>query len=178
MRSFSSLLAMMCALTVSGCAVMALPEADLSHLPPAHQAMLASDDPTLAANKKHCYDMYREVLAAGRTDLVKAYIVDDYIQHNPNAPSGRQALIDYIANSRPVREIEPVLGLPLIWITAEGDYVTMAFERPETDAEGRDYITTWFDLYRLEDGMIVEHWDPALRNAEMARVDPNEKTRQ
>ncbi|KEA62236.1 hypothetical protein ADIMK_3897 [Marinobacterium lacunae] len=25
------------------------------------------------------------------------------------------------------------------------------------------YTTTWFDMFRIKDGKITEHWDPALK---------------
>ena len=49
------------------------------------------------------------------------------------------------------------------------------FVRPETDADGKPYTTTWFDLYRLQDGKIIEHWDPALKSAAALKFDPNTK---
>ena len=48
----------------------------------------------------------------------------------------------------------------LVAITADAGYVTMAFRR-EMDNPNADgtYTTTWFDMFRVEDGMIAEHWD-------------------
>jgi len=140
-------------------------------IPTDHTAMLASDDPKLAANKRLVYDMYRIVLQAGLADRAGDYIAEDYVQHNPNAGQGLKGLQDYVRMTRPEREIEEVLELPLVHLMAEGDYVTTAFVRPEQDAEGRTYYSTWFDLYRIEDGKIAEHWDPALKTE--APIDPN-----
>jgi len=136
-----------------------------------HAALLASPDPKLAANKRLVYDMYRIVLQAGLADRAGDYIAEDYVQHNPNAGQGLKGLQDYVRMTRPEREIEEVLELPLVHLMAEGDYVTTAFVRPEQDAEGRTYYSTWFDLYRIEDGKIAEHWDPALKTE--APIDPN-----
>lgn len=138
-----------------------------------HEALLASPDPKLAANKRLVYDMYREVLQAGHYDRVAHYMLPTYIQHNPNVSSGAHNLVEYVKNSRPVRPIEPKLMLPLVNIVAEGDYVTLAFVRPEKDDQGREYLTTWFDMFRIENGRIAEHWDPAIRSAKMLKVDPN-----
>ncbi len=27
----------------------------------------------------------------------------------------------------------------------------------------KTYTTTWFDVFRIKDGKIAEHWDPALK---------------
>lgn len=138
-----------------------------------HAALLASDDPRLAANKRLVYDMYRIVLQAGRADRAHEFIAQNYIQHNPNAAQGLTGLVDYVRSSRPEREIADTLDLPLIHLMAEGDYVTTAFVRPEKDAGGETYYSSWFDLYRIADGKIAEHWDPMLKSD--PKIDPNDK---
>ena len=138
-----------------------------------HEALLASSDPLLAANKQLVYDMYRIVLQAGRADRAHEFIARDYIQHNPNADQGLAGLVAYVRATRPEREILDRIELPLIHLMAEGDRVTIAFVRPETDAAGEAYHTTWFDMFRIADGRIVEHWDPMLRSDR--KIDPNEK---
>jgi predicted SnoaL-like aldol condensation-catalyzing enzyme len=138
-----------------------------------HPALLASPDPRLAANKQLVYDMYRIVLQAGLWQRAGEFIRDDYVQHNPNAGQGLSGVQDYIRKTRPERPIKDTLELPLINLIAERDYVMTAFVRPEKDASGETYYSTWFDLYRIEDGKIAEHWDPMLKSD--APVDPNEK---
>ena len=138
-----------------------------------HAALLASDDPRLAANKRLVYDMYRIVLQGGHWDRAGDFIARDYIQHNPQAAQGLDGLIDYVRSTRPERPIQDTLELPLITLVAEGDYVTTAFVRPEKDADGQTYYSTWFDLYRIENGRIAEHWDPMLKTDQ--KIDPNTK---
>jgi predicted SnoaL-like aldol condensation-catalyzing enzyme len=138
-----------------------------------HQALLASPDAKLAANKKLVYDMYRIVLQAGIWERAGEFIRDDYVQHNPQAGQGLAGVQDYIRKTRPERPIADKLELPLIDLIAEGDKVLTAFVRPEKDATGATYYSTWFDLYRIEDGKIAEHWDPMLKSD--APVDPNDK---
>ena len=140
-----------------------------------HEQLLASDDPRLEANKRFCYEMYRTVLQAGRADRVRDFIADDYIQHNPNAASGAAALEEFVRNSRPEREIEPTISLPLVSIMAERDMVPLFFVRCEENEETGTYCTNWFDIFRLQNGKIAEHWDPALCTPQMARIDPNSK---
>jgi predicted SnoaL-like aldol condensation-catalyzing enzyme len=138
--------------------------------------LLESEDPVLAANKPLVYDMYREIVQGGHAELVEKYVTEGYIQNNPNIVSGRAALATFLRGSRPVRPIEATIVLPLLSIIAERDMVLVLNRRPERDAQG-DYVTSWFDLYRIEDGLIAEHWDPALRSPEMQHFDPNSKRR-
>lgn len=137
--------------------------------------LLESDDPVLAANKRLVYEMYRVLLQGGHANRAAEFIAEDYIQHNPNVASGRQALVDFLKGSRPVRPLENRIMLPLVNIIAERDMVMVLFERPEKDGDGNAYVTSWFDLFRIENGMIAEHWDPALKSPEMLKFDPNTK---
>lgn len=140
-----------------------------------HEAMLTGGGAELERNKRLCYDMYRIVLQAGCADRVSEFIANEYIQHNPNVASGAEALATFIRNSRPERAVRPTIELPLVSIIAERDMVLFAFVRPERDAEGAIYHTSWFDLFRVANGKIVEHWDPALLSPEMLKLDPNER---
>jgi predicted SnoaL-like aldol condensation-catalyzing enzyme len=121
-------------------------------------ALLKSADPKLAANKKLVYDFYRIVLRARRLDQAEQYMKEDYMQHNPNAETGIKGFKDFFSKlggpQPPLLETLP----DLVSIQAEGDYVTLSLRR-----EHDDYSTTWFDMFRIEDGKIAEHWDPATR---------------
>ena len=138
-----------------------------------HAALLASADPRLAANKRLVYDMYRILLQGGHHERAHEFIAENYIQHNPNAAQGLAGIVDYVRETRPVREIKDTLELPLITLVAEGDYVMTSFVRPEKDAAGETYYSTWFDLFRIENGKIAEHWDPMLKSD--AKIDPTSK---
>lgn len=141
-----------------------------------HEIFLTSHDPVLEANKRLVYNMYREVLQGGHAELAEKYIAQDYIQHNPNVMSGRDALVAFIKGSRPAVEIKDKITLPVISMAAERDLVMISFIRPEKDAQGNTYYTTWFDLFRIENGKIAEHWDPALKSADALKMNPNTKT--
>lgn len=54
---------------------------------------------------------------------------------------------------------------PLVSIVAERDTVVLGFVREYADPKdiSRKYTTTWFDMFRIENGKIVEHWDSALK---------------
>jgi hypothetical protein len=54
-------------------------------------ALFKSSDAKLQANKMVVYGIYRDLLQAGHWELAGKYLTDRYIQHNPNAASGREA---------------------------------------------------------------------------------------
>jgi predicted SnoaL-like aldol condensation-catalyzing enzyme len=143
----------------------------------AQQALLKSPDPRLAANKKLVYDMYRAIVQGGHAEMVEQFFTPEYIQHNPNVASGRDALAQFLRGSRPARPIAPTVTLPILNIIAERDIVMVMSQRPMKDAGGKPYVTTWFDTYRVIDGKISEHWDPALKDPGMLKFDPNTMTK-
>lgn len=127
-------------------------------------AWLKSADPKLAANKRLAYDFYRIVIRGGRLDEAAKYMREDYIQHNPNVATGRKGFVEFFAKmlgeKGAKRPVPAELG-GLVAIQAEGDHVTLSFvdEREDETAPGGKFTTTWFDMFRVQDGKIAEHWD-------------------
>jgi predicted SnoaL-like aldol condensation-catalyzing enzyme len=121
--------------------------------------LLASDDPALAANKKLVFDFWREVLQARNVRRAPDYMAEDYVQHNPNLPTGREAFVRFFGQT-PQQPVKPTID-DLVSIVAERDLVVLAFRRelPDLENEGQTYTTTWFDMLRIENGKIAEHWD-------------------
>jgi len=132
---------------------------------PNHKALLASKDPKLAANKKLVYDFWREVFEAGHTELAPKYMTENYIQHNPNVPTGREAFIAFVNKFKKTQDIADKVTKPLVSITAEGDLVVLTFvsEVKDPDDATKTYTTTWFDMFRVENGKVAEHWDNMLK---------------
>jgi len=132
---------------------------------PDQAALLKSKDPKLAANKKLCYDFFRVVLRAHHLDEADKYMKEDYIQHNPNADTGIAGFKAYFSKlpggPQPVPDTLP----GLVAIQAEGNFVTLSFVREMPDPKNKDqkYTTTWFDMFRVDNGKIAEHWDVATK---------------
>ncbi|MFM2123786.1 MAG: hypothetical protein RL328_237 [Acidobacteriota bacterium] len=135
---------------------------------PAKQAdLLKSSDPKLARNKKLAYDFFRVLLQGRRLSRAAEFMAPDYMQHNPNAETGMAGFKAYFSalpgGEQPIPDTLP----GLVAIQAEGDYVTLSFVREYDDptAPGKKYTTTWFDMLRIVDGKVVEHWDNATKGA-------------
>lgn len=129
--------------------------------------MLTSGDSKLAANKKIGYDFYRIVLRGRRLDQADRYMKEDYMQHNPNAETGIKGFKDFFSKLPGGPQPIPDTLADLVAIQAEGDYVTLSFVREYDDPvnKGQKYTSTWFDMFRIENGKIAEHWDPATKAA-------------
>ena len=123
------------------------------------QALLKSSDPRLAANKKLVFDFWREVFQARNMDLAPKYMAENYMQHNPTVATGRQPFMDFFGRLER-QPVKPTID-NLVTIMAEHDLVVLAFRRelPDPKNPGQRYTTTWFDMLRIENGKIAEHWD-------------------
>jgi predicted SnoaL-like aldol condensation-catalyzing enzyme len=139
------------------------------------KALLASPDPKLAANKKVVFDMWRAIIQGGHVELAPQYFTPGYIQHNPNVASGRDAMVAYMKQTRPVRPIEPDIHFPVVDIVAEGDVVVVATVSyaPDPADPSKKYAGTHFDMFRLENGKIAEHWDSVPKDPAALHTDPN-----
>jgi len=133
---------------------------------PNQQALLQSDDSRLAANKKLVFDFWREVFQTRNVELAPKYMAENYIQHNPNVATGRQAFVDFFGRLER-QPLKPAID-NLVTMIAERDFVVMSFKRdlPDPRNPGQTYTTTWFDMFRIENGKIAEHWDYGTKSAQ------------
>ena len=111
------------------------------------------------ANLKLVSDWWREVLQAGHTELAEKYMAEDYLQHNPNISTGRAAFVQ-VFSRRAARDIKPALDPAPVIQFAKGPYVAFIWEREAKDPkDGSAYKYNFFDIVRVENGKIAEHWD-------------------
>jgi predicted SnoaL-like aldol condensation-catalyzing enzyme len=163
-----------CCAIATACVVLAY--AQVPPVPaPDQAALLQSSDPHLAANKKLVFDMWRAIIQGAHTELAPKYFTESYIQHNPNVATGRDAMVSYMKQTRPVRPIQPTITFPVIAMMAEGDLVMVATVSyaDDPDNPGKKYTGTHFDLFRIENGKIAEHWDSVPKSKSALHFDPN-----
>jgi predicted SnoaL-like aldol condensation-catalyzing enzyme len=140
--------------------------AQLPVVPLANQKrLLQSSDPKLAANKKLVYDCWREVLEGGHLELVDKYLAENYMQHNPSVRTGRKGFVDFFSKFAKPQTIVDTIKAPVVAIVAEGNLVVISFAStlPEPTDSTKTYTTTWFDMFRIENGKLAEHWDGASK---------------
>ncbi|RSM40408.1 hypothetical protein DMA12_27040 [Amycolatopsis balhimycina DSM 5908] len=98
------------------------------------------------------------------SEQARAHLTETYLQHNPNIASGADAIIAWTKTeeARHAREsMRPAPEPPVM--VAEGDKVVMMISRdlPDPREPGKTYRSYWFDMWRVEDGKLAEHWDGA-----------------
>src|SRR5512141_3100677 len=120
---------------------------------PDPEALVKSRDKQLEANKKLVLDMVRDFLTAHKLDTAEKYFTPEYIQHDPNAASGRDAVVQFFKARYPNPETNPP-KMQIVKLVAEGDMVIVAFPRQYKDPKdpSKTYTTTWFDMYRIKNG--------------------------
>jgi len=118
-------------------------------------AVPAAHAQNLAANKKAVVEFYQKAINDKDFDAAAKYLGSRYIQHNPVAADGAEGLKGFIGF---LKSKFPNAKSEIKRVIAEGDYVVLhvhAVREPGT--RGRAII----DIFRLENGKIVEHWDVA-----------------
>ncbi|WP_407147541.1 nuclear transport factor 2 family protein [Bradyrhizobium sp. ORS 86] len=116
-------------------------------------AMAATSEAQQEANRKAVLAFYEKGLNQKDADAALAYVGDRYVQHNPNAADGPEGFRKFIAF---LRDKFPSSHSEIKRSFVDGDYVILhvhAVREPST--RGNAII----DIFKLENGKIVEHWD-------------------
>ena len=98
-------------------------------------------------NKKIIRRFLVDVLQNGEIEKFDDYVAADLIQHNQDIAQGGAAYKDYLVENQVTYDF-------VFKVMGQGDYV-VAYSK--VWIAGQDYAH--FDIYRLKDGKIVEHWD-------------------
>ena len=109
----------------------------------------------MTANKKNVVEFYEKAINQKDFDAASKYLGPRYIQHNPFAADGAEGLKGFLGF---LRDKFPKSKSEIKRVFADGDFVILhvhAVREPGT--RGRAII----DIFRLENGKIVEHWDVA-----------------
>ena len=117
------------------------------------QSAHAADARQQEANKKIVLEFYQKGLNQKDGEAAAKYFGSRYTQHNPMAadgPEGFKAFINYLREKFPKSHSEIKRAF------ADGDYVILHVHSiPEPGARGSAIV----DIFKLENGKIVEHWD-------------------
>lgn len=98
-------------------------------------------------------DFMETVWNQGRTESAATYVAAGLLQHNPNLPDGLDALTGLIDM---LRGQMPQLRFDIRRTAADGDLVFVHSHFTPAPGETGQAVV---DIFRVEDGLIVEHWD-------------------
>ena len=121
----------------------------------ARTSAIAADAAQMEANKKTVVALYEAALNKKDFEEASKYLGPRYTQHNPTAPDGPEGLKGFIAF---LKDKFPNGKSEIKRVFADGDYVILhvhAVREPGTRG------TAIVDIFKLENGKIVEHWDVA-----------------
>jgi predicted SnoaL-like aldol condensation-catalyzing enzyme len=108
----------------------------------------------LQKNKQNAIAFYELMFNDNKPrKAIETYTGEQYIQHNPHVPDGKEGFIEYfeqMARDFPGKKVHIKRAI------AEDNLVVLhTFQEWPTD---QDYVT--MDIFRFnENGKIVEHWD-------------------
>jgi len=113
----------------------------------------------------------KDMLQYGHLELADKTMDPGYIQHNPNVPQGRDGFKQFMSRI-PGRRAEDAKPIQAAWpnpptITLiDGPYSVMMWNRNAKDPDDASKMYMWdhFDVVRMENGKIKEHWDEARIN--------------
>lgn len=115
-----------------------------------------------------------EVVNQRNLDVLDEVMAADWIAHNPGEPNGREGLKAFFGG---MFEQFPEIHADVKRVVAEGDLVVVHSHYTAAEADrGNDWAPgsgAVADFFRLEDGMIVEHWDVNQRPIPESSVNGN-----
>ncbi len=104
-------------------------------------------------NKEIIRRFYQEFFNDHDVDAALRYVREDYIQHNPGVAQGRAGIME---GFREKFKAEPTFHLEIKLMIAEGDMVAVYLKNVAPEGNTKCRVV---DIYRLQDGMLAEHWD-------------------
>lgn len=105
-------------------------------------------------NKQIVLDFYEHVFNNWDISYVDAHMKDDYKQHSAGVKDGKEGFMEFITEF-----VKKEPHADVVKAIAEDDLVCMFFKCSFKDST----VAKVFDLYRLEDGKLAEHWDSVMR---------------
>ena len=118
-------------------------------------------------NKRTVVEFYQMAFNAHQpAEAVRRYVGPYYRQHNFEVDDGSDAFIEFVTG---FATRFPQLHIDIHRVIAEGDFVVLHC-LAKTTPEDRGMVA--IDIFRLEQGRIVEHWD-ALQPVPEHCANPN-----
>ncbi len=111
---------------------------------------------TEEANRRVVVTMYNLLMNDHKVDEALEYIDPNYRQHNVRAPDGKE----FLRGAFKARFAEnPKFRSDIKRTVADGDLVVVHTHERFNPDDPNDLGNIVMDIYRVENGLIVEHWD-------------------
>src|SRR6266699_2625311 len=127
--------------------------------------LFAQNTGNLSSQEKKNQDIatieMKDMLQYGHLELADKVMAPGYIQHNPNVPQGRDGFKAFFARSVKPEPIKEEWKKKPALILTSGNIVFFLIENEGKDPAdpSKTYKYNWFDMLRVDDGIIQEHWD-------------------
>jgi predicted SnoaL-like aldol condensation-catalyzing enzyme len=118
----------------------------------------SADEALTARNKEVVRNFYATVLIGRDVDAAPKFLRPDYIQHNPQVPTGLKGFMDAF-RERFEQKLPPDYKRELLNVIGDNDIVVVYVRQSWTGKDGQHHQAFGFDMFRVQDGMISEHWD-------------------
>lgn len=105
------------------------------------------------SNKKIVLEFYKNVVRERNIGLIDTYVSDNYVQHSPSLKSGKAGLLEAMEFLKKLPKPNEQKS-PIIHAIEDDDYVMT-----HLDFELMGTRKNVIDLFRLENGKVIEHWD-------------------
>jgi predicted SnoaL-like aldol condensation-catalyzing enzyme len=117
-----------------------------------------ADEALTERNKAIVRDFYTTVLIGRDVDAARRFLRPDYIQHNPQVPTGLEGFMDTF-RQRFAQKLPPDYHRELLNVVGDNNMVVVFVRQTWTGRDGQHHQALGFDMFRVQDGMIAEHWD-------------------
>src|SRR5215469_2167107 len=117
-----------------------------------------ADEALTVRNKKIVREFYTTVLIGRNVAAAPRFLGPGYIQHSSGIGQGLKGFTEAFRKVF-ARHLPPDYEREIIRIVGENDIVVLFDRQSGTHANGRHEVLLQFDMFRLKNGKIVEHWD-------------------
>jgi predicted SnoaL-like aldol condensation-catalyzing enzyme len=119
------------------------------------------------SNREIIEMLVKEVFNAHKFDMLDQYMLDGYIQHNPDVPQGKSGFKEFFTIAfkaipdwhYTIKRIVAEGDIVMLWANTAGTHTSgpWLFHEPTGNKISIDVV----DIFRFQDGKIAEHWDVA-----------------
>jgi predicted SnoaL-like aldol condensation-catalyzing enzyme len=114
-------------------------------------------------NLKAVLDFYEIVINGQEYSRTDEFVDKNYIQHKPEVETGPEGLLDFV---RGIYAQSPNHRAEIVRSFVDGDYVILHVHIIN-GVEASDIAV--MDIFRVDNGMLMEHWDVACPVPETSR---------